>query len=667
MSPRDGSPFDRNHADPWTKRLVDVEDLNANASDAIVRAITMVRERARDREADLRTTSLLVLGAPGAGKTHLFARLRHKVGPRAVFVHIRPLLGAEMTPRYVLGEITKQLAYVNAGLRQLDALSVAALAHLEGESPDMPRAHLEALKALDAGARQAKVDSAIEQILERHPGVDEAYLTRLLHAPSLEKADLRAALAWLSGGDLEESQRARLGVQSDLAAERVIPALDTLAVCAAPGAPIVLVFDQLENLVDSEGDGGERVRAYGNLVAELFDSVRGFVLVHLVLQTEWTSAFQRALPLPQRTRLAERTELLSLPTAAEKRELVRRWHEQLPDAERRPFPAPFDAQRIEAWATQEGLTPRMLMIACREVVEEGGGDGEAGVTDALAAAWDEHVAAARRTLDEAAVDRRGADLTRLTAGITAAARFVSGVEIVHSDARKPVQISLRTEKATWSLCLAGHPHPTSVLAAFRKAVEARARGRVVVLREQALPIPGTWKAVLAAQADLRARGISWHALDRDEVVAYVALESFLAAARSRDLEDARGVPIEAAEVEAWVRSTREIALEPLFQPMIEGDGPGAESPSAGPVGPMRTPDPPVVTVVTAAAPPPDDVQETVLAVMTALRIASLERVVREVSRVKSGVTGAAVTEAADALVPRVRWFGRAVLAIGAAR
>jgi predicted ATPase len=52
---------------------------------------------------------LVVLGAPGAGKTHLFARLRQRLGPKAVFVHVRPLLNSEMTARFVLYEIAKQL------------------------------------------------------------------------------------------------------------------------------------------------------------------------------------------------------------------------------------------------------------------------------------------------------------------------------------------------------------------------------------------------------------------------------------------------------------------------------------------------------------------------------------------------------------------------------
>jgi hypothetical protein len=42
-----------------------------------------------------------------------------------VFVHLRPVVGTEMTPRYVLGQIVQQLGYETAeghGLKQLDEL-----------------------------------------------------------------------------------------------------------------------------------------------------------------------------------------------------------------------------------------------------------------------------------------------------------------------------------------------------------------------------------------------------------------------------------------------------------------------------------------------------------------------------------------------------------------
>jgi hypothetical protein len=166
-----GSPFENNHADPWAKTFLDVPSLNASVTDAIAGAITHVRAAGRKDNGELRTSSLLVLGPAGAGKTHLFARLRQKLGPKAVFVHLRPLVGTEMTPRYVLGEIVKQLGYETMGqaegLKQLEALVGASLALLDGDPPDYPRLFLDEVARLDETKRAEKLEAAVERLLAR--------------------------------------------------------------------------------------------------------------------------------------------------------------------------------------------------------------------------------------------------------------------------------------------------------------------------------------------------------------------------------------------------------------------------------------------------------------------------------------------------------------------
>jgi hypothetical protein len=456
-----GSPFEHNHADPWAKAFIDVPALNAKVTDAIQGAITSIRTEAKRSDAELRTASILVLGPAGAGKTHLFARLRHKLGPKAIFVYLRPLVGTEMTPRYVLGQIVQALGYETmgeSGLKQLDALVGSSLAQLDGVDPKWPRIYLDEMRGLDDAARVEKLDDAVERLLERHQQADEMVLRRLLEAPFMKAAQQRAALAWLSGRELEESQMLRLGVTGGLPDERIGQALQTLGLFAAPGAPIVLVFDQLENLMDAEGTGA-RVRAYANLVAELFDATRGYVLVQMALDSEWEHAIRPQLSEAQKSRLGAHTTTIALPTGDEIRTLVRRWTEELPNREE--FPWPFGEARVEHWTRTIGMTPRMLMIECRQALALGpnapfespsepqgvpstkpNGDS-ANDDDALAAAWEKHLTTARSALDEAAADRRSADPGRLVGGIACALRFVKAVEVSRVDARQYVQLLAR--------------------------------------------------------------------------------------------------------------------------------------------------------------------------------------------------------------------------------
>jgi hypothetical protein len=662
------SPFDNNHADPWAKTFIDLPELNASVTDAIASAITNVRASAREPSAELRTNSILVLGPAGAGKTHLFARLRKKLGPKAVFVHLRPLVGTEMTPRYVLGQIVTQLGYETldpqGSLKQLGALVGSSLAHLEGASPDYPRMFLEEVEALTEDQRAEKVEWAVERLLERHQEADETYLTRLLTAPFAKPTVQRAALAWLSGRDLEESQLKRLGVTAGLAEERVIQALQTLGLFAAPGAPIVLVFDQLENLMDAESTGA-RVRAYANLVAELFDTTRGYVLVQMALDSEWEHAILPQLSAAQKTRLMGRSTVMALPQSREIRELVMKWVEHLP-SRAEPFPWPFGEPRLDRWSKTPGMTPRMLMIECRQALALGPNAplepaDEAPLTDrapsradgldqdaALAAAWADHVSKARRALDEASADRRSADPARLIGGIACALRFVPSVQTSRADARQYVQLLARVAKEACAICFVHQSHPKAVSSALDRAAASLRQGRTVIVRERALDFPPTWKKVHAAAHAVIKQGAHWVTLERDDAVNMLALESFMAAAKSRDVEASDGRALETAEVEDWISRSLAIPQWPLSQALVTDVREIA--PESDPGEPPR-------------AKAHDDLLSTIRACLARLRVASLERLVREVSRVTPSSTRAEVVEALEREPRGIRWFGRSILAV----
>jgi hypothetical protein len=672
VRPSAWSPFEEGHADPWAKTFIDVPELNGRVSQAIGGRIAATRDAARGG-APLRTSCLLLLGPAGAGKTHLFVRLRRTLGPRAAFVHLRPLVGTEMTPRYVLGQIVQQLAYEattpsERGYKQLDALVGSSLAVLEGEPPDYPRAFLDELHGMEDDRRRERIDRAVEVLLARHQEADERYLARLLEAPFMKAADQRAALAWLAGRELEESQAKRLGVSFGLPEERIVQALQTLGLFAAAGAPIVLVFDQLENLVDGEATPA-RVRAYGNLVAELTDTTRGYVLVQMALDSEWEQGIFPHLSLAQRTRVGGHVELVDLPSPAHRRQLVRRWVEELPDRAQ-AFPWPFGERRVAHWCEAPGMTPRMLMIACRQALAAGPGgllDGAAradavddtGHDDSLAAAWDKHLTLARRALDEAGADRRSADAARLVGGMACALRLAPGTSVARVDARQPVQIAVRAGGESCAVVLVHQSHPRSVTMVLQHAAECLRSSRVLIVRERALEFPPTWKRAHALQAELVHKGARWLLLERDDAARLLALESFLAAARSRDLEDRSGRALEERDVCAWV--VRALALDawPLVRRLgtqdVERDGvDAAERPASPAPAPARA---------AGGGAPAGDTAATTFACLAHLRIASLERLVREVVRVDPCATRSDVITALETMGGRVRWFGRSIVAV----
>ncbi len=569
-------PFRAIHADAWAEPL-DVSSLNHDVSDLLLDHIEQVRRAGADEGAALRSSSVLLLGPAGSGKTHLFARLRKQAGARAVFILSRPEIGVDPSSRQVLAAIVDSLRRPVAGEdhKQIDVIVGALLASLEGGRERYPFLFLDDARRMSPEAQRDLCERAVARAEDRFPEISARYLERLLSVPFAGRQDQRALFSWLSGRDPGPIELDRLGESAGLGELDLMPALRTLGVVAACGAPIVLVFDQLENLAEQGGKTG-RIVAHARLLSELRDTVRGLVIVQMALDAEWMTRIHPVLHESDRARLEESVKTLRLPTSEERRALLERWREALPEAERAaPFPHPFTSAEVEGWTRARGMTPRMLMQACGEAyaqarrARERGGAGELAGGEEIEGAeaaveslgerlqlqWEEAIARARAEIDEAVQQARGVAGERLQSGLIAALRLL-GREPGDAASKHAPSFQLRggaEEAEEKAVLLAQHTHPRSLAAALRAATALAAERPVLVLRERALSIPPTWKEVNALLATFSAtRGATFQRVDRDDVARLLALADFLTAARSQDLSAADGRPIPHAEVLAWV-------------------------------------------------------------------------------------------------------------------
>lgn len=642
--------LDAVHADPWSDDFVDLATLNEGASDAIEEAIAKLRATAREEPRALRSTSLVVLGSPGAGKTHLFARLRRRIGPRAVFVHIRPLVHAEMTPRFLLGEIVSQLAHTTQGLPQISALVGSLLAYLDGASTGFPTTFLEAYAEMSEKSREERLDADLERALEQWPELDESYLRRLLRAPFATGPTRRALLAWLSGRDCDVAQLQRIGATASLSEDIAPIAIRTLAMVAAPGAPIVLVFDQLENLVEG-GAVGSRLLAYAHLTSELVDTVRGLTLVHMALDSEWDRGIEPTLNPSQRSRLVMRRETLALPTAKEREELLRLWCQKLPDPAE-SFPWPLGESRLARLKAQPGLTPRMLLLECRraldgepefETATTSPADQKADNDEGLQGEWDSCLSRSRRALSDAAEQRTGLDSARLADGLLCAGRFLADAEIA-PDKQGRARLTLKTGQQRAHLAILAEGHPKSLGSALSKLTILAKDTSIIVIRERARELPPTWKDTLAKRRALLASGRArWVDLDPDDCANLLALDELLQAARSGDVTNSQGEALTEDVVVAWVASELDVSAWPIMKDLVAAPAEveGAEVEPSVALGPS----------------------EHSLLTLKRLRVASIDRLVREVIRLEPKATRASVQAELEAAGKRVSWFGRAIVCV----
>jgi Cdc6-like AAA superfamily ATPase len=657
------------HSDPWADDFIDLPSLNRRVSDAIETSIQSVRQLARAEPRALRSTSLVVLGPPGAGKTHLFARLRRRLGPRAVFVHVRPLVHGPMTPRFVLSECVRQLGYATHGVLQAGALVGSLLGYLSGSSTSFPTAFLNEHERLESPELEARLESAVERVLEIWQEADEIYLRRLLRVPFVAPPIRRALLAWLSGRDCEVSQLDRIGASAPLSEDLALPALRTLFAVASLGAPIVIVFDQLENLAEREGSGAQLL-AYANLTAELVDSMRGLVLVHMALDTEWSRAIDPTLNLSQRSRLVMRQETMALPSPLEREELLRLWIERIPDRPA-PFPWPFSEARLSRLKTETGFTPRMLLVECRGALEgEDVSREEASVTndasssgrtaessesvEGLQEEWDQRLEAARRLADEASEERSLVAAERIVDGLLACTRFVSSFAKVSPKAIAPAQLVLEMAGRPAQVAVLHQAHHRALATAFTKLTALAGREYVVAIRDRSEDLRPTWKDTLAKLQALLATGRArWVLVDRDDIVRLLALDALLQGARSGDVTNRAGRPLAETEVVDWATTALDV---PHWNIVVELAQVWS---SAATVSTNGNADADAASRVTDTSHP----RSLALPLLRRLRIASLDRMVREAARVDPAATRASVLAELEAAGDKVRWFGRTIVCV----
>ncbi|HVH40681.1 MAG TPA: hypothetical protein VM925_00005, partial [Labilithrix sp.] len=533
-------------ATPFADEFVDVAELNAGVSSRVLSRIEAVREAAR-REERIASTAMTVLGPAGGGKTHLVGRVRQAAGAQATLVLVRPYFGVSLSLRDVLATTVDHLCRRPKGatLSQLDVVAAYWLAPQEGAL--FPTTTSLETHDLGPEARAAQVERAVVRVVERIPELAPvAHLVRaLLGVGAREGAARWAELAWLSGREpraaADGGAEPGAGVLGD---GDVLHVLSILAILAAPIAPLVLVFDQLENLA-SEGE--ERVLGYGNLVSELVDSVSCLSIVQLALTSEWLQFIEPHLSLSQRSRVASDKLSLELPSEKQRGLLLRAWQDRLsPPASRtgrrKRLGHPLSDEQVKQLLTAPGVTPRLLATAyARALAGRPISDAEeqpASDRPVLASFIEVERARVESEIDEKVRANLPVDAAELAEGIAAALSFVPRLEVETRSERERFITTVRAPGGELVVLYLTSSHHSSVAAGLSRAAELARSTKVAVVREKRFDFPPSWATVEERRGEFeRMPNARWLWLDRDEVVRCLSLARLSSLARSKRLRE----------------------------------------------------------------------------------------------------------------------------------
>src|SRR5262245_53440020 len=363
-------------ADPWHALENDVPEIHSKAFETCLRAIGAVKIR-------VRTTSALIHGEPGSGKTHLLARLRAHLAVnskeylRAVFIATRLQTGVRRIWRHLQRQLATDLLRRNEeGKTQLEKIFLHRLTEGGLAKSELYRwinGEITASHSIDDLSREFdEVFDRVDRVCKIGRNLRVALENLLLGKHR------RDASAWLLGDSLSESALESIGIVSpeedeedrENNARQIVIALTGLS---GANAPVIFCFDQIEALQSHQSDTAS-IFAFGNMISDLHASTTNALIISCV-QTSFVNELGNHVRKADYDRLGEFAKISLNPLMwNEARNLIISRFKSSPELSNlRPSNAgalwPIEEGAIKNFVGEIGCAARALISKCAEMFD----------------------------------------------------------------------------------------------------------------------------------------------------------------------------------------------------------------------------------------------------------------------------------------------------------
>ncbi|MDM8517337.1 ATP-binding protein [Desulfobacterales bacterium HSG16] len=386
--------------DPWKKMEIDIPRINADAFSLCLNALEDVLKEGQ-------SSSVLLYGGPGSGKTHLLGRLREHLNQQpylSVFVSIRLQTHPNMLWRHIRRCFVESLVKtVKNGKSQLELVCEKQLKTVRPKKPEFKRVKKRVpnsmMKALikksgfveylwDISGHvvpkyQAMLSKEITEEIPVNKPVQppiEILCARLGISRNvcrtlkfiLEKRHTLDAIAWLKGDSLPEKALNEMGLTQDDNMNSIeYQAAETVKeLCKLAGSDICVVFcfDQVEALQRYPNDI-RGLFSFGQAVGTLHDETKNTLMVSCI-QSFFLEDLKKAITKPDYARLVppRRQGTLNPLTLYQALDLVEaRLSNGINDKEKIEEFFAILEERLDDFVGKSGKTARTVLSYCADL------------------------------------------------------------------------------------------------------------------------------------------------------------------------------------------------------------------------------------------------------------------------------------------------------------
>lgn len=273
----------------WGQQFLDVNSLNAHASDAVFQAVKQNR-----------TTSIVITAEYGTGKTHIIARIRHQLQTQgeAFFAYINryDITGIKPGFQNMLADSLKNNG--SSGVKQWQELATNMANHVFKVSNNNAKTFspVELVKKIEK-FEQTKPEEFKQWVTDLTKGycknkqVNNPDIVRAIFW-TLSGEQILYAVSWLAGQEIAQFKANELGLPTQSQSfDAVLQILDLISEYNT----LVICFDELDSHEIDPDTALTKAQVVAVLIKELFENLKRGVILSVMIPAVWN---HKVKPMP---------------------------------------------------------------------------------------------------------------------------------------------------------------------------------------------------------------------------------------------------------------------------------------------------------------------------------------------------------------------------------